>query len=64
MNIIDHKRMEGAMAKPIKETPVLYGKDSERFAAKIEQNKTRTVPKEEYDRVMENYRKIEFKKTR
>lgn len=52
------------MAKPIKDTPVLHGKDSLRFAAKIEQNKTRTASKEEYERVMSVYFKMKPKKER
>jgi hypothetical protein len=46
------------MAKPIKETPILYGKDSKVFSAKIAQNKKTVAPKEEYERIMTNYRKI------
>jgi len=53
--------MEGKMAKPIKETPFLRGKDAETFVAKINKNKDVKAPREEYDRVMANYRKIEFK---
>ena len=46
------------MAKPIKETPILYGKDSRRFSKKIAQNEKEIAPREEYERIMTNYRKI------
>jgi len=46
------------MAKPIKETPILCGKDSKVFSAKIAQNKEQPAPKEEYERIMANYRKV------
>lgn len=49
------------MAKPIKETPVLYGKDAEIFSKKIALNKEKKAPREEYDRVMTNYRKMKNK---
>jgi len=49
------------MAKPIKETPFLRGKDAENFVAKINENKHQKASREEYDRVMANYRKIELK---
>ena len=46
------------MAKPIKETPVLTGKDAERFARSVES--PRVVSKEEARRAREAYE--EFKK--
>jgi hypothetical protein len=46
------------MAKPIKETPFLRGKDAKKFVEKMNESRTQKVPKEEYDRVMSNYRKI------
>jgi hypothetical protein len=49
------------MAKPIKETPFLSGKDAEKFVTKIQQNNQQKASKAEYDKVMQNYRKIEFK---
>lgn len=52
------------MARPIKETPILKGKDAKRFAAKIEENKRLAAPREEYDRVMANYRKLAAQKPR
>jgi hypothetical protein len=58
---INIKGEEVNMAKPIKETPILCGKDSQIFSEKIAQNKTKTASQEEYDRVMANYRKMKLK---
>ncbi len=49
------------MAKPIKETPVLSGKDAERFARIISENKEKRASKSEYDRIMSNYNKLKNK---
>lgn len=49
------------MAKPIKETPILYGKDAEQFSKKITENKNKKAPKAELDRVMNNYNKMKLK---
>ncbi len=49
------------MAKPIKETPILTSKDSERFAQLIEENKNSRASKKEYERVMANYQKLKVK---
>lgn len=49
------------MAKPIKETPILYGKDADLFSKKITQNETNKAPRTEYDRVMNNYYKLKQK---
>lgn len=46
------------MAKPIKETPFLRGKDAKKFVAKMNASATHKAPREDYDRVMSNYRKI------
>ena len=46
------------MATPIKETPVLYGKDSERFLKTIKENESKKVPREDYDRAMKVYLEI------
>ncbi|MEJ2255285.1 MAG: hypothetical protein P8Y75_13165 [Nitrospirota bacterium] len=48
----------GAMAKPIKETPILHGKDAERFQNKIKENESRKVSRAEYERVMTNYKRL------
>ena len=42
------------MARPIKETPILFGNDARRFEELMKQK--RTVPKEEIERVREHYR--------
>ncbi len=49
------------MAKPIKETPILFGRDAEAFSKKIADNETKTATREEYERVMNNYSKIKIK---
>lgn len=49
------------MPRPIAETPILYGKDAEKFVEKMKYNETHPVPKEEYERVMENYKKCQSK---
>lgn len=41
------------MARPIKETPILYGKDAERFIERM--NHPRKVSSEERERIRENY---------
>ena len=46
------------MAKAIKETPTLYGKDAKRFSEKIRENESRSVSKAESKRVLDNYNKI------
>ncbi|OPY00296.1 MAG: hypothetical protein A4E60_02385 [Syntrophorhabdus sp. PtaB.Bin047] len=46
------------MATIIKETPVLHGKDARRFVEKIRRNEREPAPREEYDRMMANYRKV------
>lgn len=42
------------MARPIKETPILFGEDARRFEERMRQR--RTVPKEEIERVLKHYR--------
>jgi hypothetical protein len=49
------------MAKPIKETPSLRGKDAKVFVAKMNQNKNDKASREEYEKVMANYRKLSLK---
>lgn len=46
------------MARPIKETPVLRGKDARRFEETIKRNETRKVSDAEYKRVMATYASI------
>ncbi len=35
------------MATPIKETPILYGKDSDRFLKEVKENENKRISKEE-----------------
>ncbi len=46
------------MAIPIKETPILYGKDSDRFLKEVEQNELKTVSVEEYNETKNAYDSI------
>jgi len=46
------------MAKPIKETPVLKGKDAARFLTKIKGNERKKVSEAEYKRARKNYEEI------
>ena len=41
------------MARPIKETPILFGEDAGRFEERM--NRKRTVSQEEIDRVKKHY---------
>lgn len=49
------------MAKPIKETPILRGKDAERFNRIIKENETKKVPAEDYERARKAYYDGTFK---
>lgn len=42
------------MARPIRETPILFGENARRFEERM--NQRRTVSKEEIERVKEHYR--------
>ena len=42
------------MARPIKETPILYGEDARRFLARMQEHKH--ISAEERARMEENYR--------
>ena len=46
------------MAKPIKETPILYGKDSDKFLKAAKENETRKIPAKEYNRAISIYNKV------
>lgn len=48
------------MARPIKETPVLEGKDAQRFEAEIKRNESRKVPKEDYLRAVKTFNSIKI----
>lgn len=46
------------MARPIKETPVLTGKDAKRFEKEIQGNASRKVSQEEYKRAEEAFKAL------
>lgn len=46
------------MSKPIKETPVLRGKDASLFLSKMEQNKTRKIDPREVASIRSNAQKL------
>ena len=43
------------MAKPIKETPILYGKDAEEFIKNVKEAEQKQVSEEEKQRMKENF---------
>lgn len=47
------------MAKPIKETPVLTGKDAKDFLAKMEQANSERITREVRERMRENYSQVQ-----
>ncbi len=49
------------MARPIKETPVLRGKDAERFQRIIKENESKKVPASDYERAKQAYSSIKFR---
>lgn len=49
------------MARPIKETPILFGKDAERFKKDMEETRNKRNSPEERKRIEKNYN--EFKKS-
>jgi len=49
------------MAKPIKDTPILYGKDSDRFLKEVKMNENRKIPDKDYQRAVEIYKKVKKK---
>lgn len=46
------------MAKEVKETPVLTGKEAERFTKAIQENEHKRVPEEDYARAMTTYEQV------
>jgi len=46
------------MARKVKETPILTGKDARAFSQAIEANKTKKVPSSDYKRAKENFKRI------
>lgn len=51
------------MANPIKETPILYGKDSDRFLKDVKENETKRISKEEEEASIKLYKKVMEKAT-
>ena len=49
------------MARPIKETPILYGEDARRFLARMQEHKH--ISAEERARMEETYRILEQRQT-
>lgn len=49
------------MARPIKETPVLKGKDARKFEAELKKSESRKVSSENYKRAMATYERIGIK---
>ncbi len=56
-NIVKEGR-EITMATPIKDTPVLSGKDSERFLKDIKANEKKKVSRKDYNRAVRTYNKL------
>lgn len=56
-NIVKEGR-EITMATPIKDTPVLSGKDSERFLKDIKANEKKKVSRNDYNRAVRTYNKL------
>jgi len=46
------------MAKPIRETPVLRGKDAKKFLSEIKKNEHRKVSAADYQKAKKNYEEI------
>jgi ribosomal protein L7/L12 len=46
------------MARPIKETPILKGKDAKKFMEQMDKLSRAPVSKKERDAIRENYEKI------
>jgi hypothetical protein len=46
------------MAKPIKETPVLMGKDATRFTEEAKANETKRISESDYRKMLTNYKLI------
>jgi hypothetical protein len=49
---------EGDMAKPIKDTPILYGEESDRFLAAVKANENNKISTEEYNKIKEMSERI------
>ncbi|MCL4456407.1 MAG: hypothetical protein M1147_06085 [Nitrospirae bacterium] len=49
------------MAKPIKETPILRGKEAEHFFVKVHKNESKKVSDKEYKRAISIFEKVKSK---
>jgi hypothetical protein len=47
------------MSLPIKETPILTGRDAERFAESARSARSNPIPREDCERAMRAYRELE-----
>ncbi len=54
---------DGIVATPIKDTPILYGKDSDRFLKEVEENEKKRLSKEEKAKSVDLYSKVMAKAT-
>jgi hypothetical protein len=50
------------MALPIKETPILKGKDAKRFIERLKEAETSRVPKADYERAQKIYTLMKLNK--
>jgi hypothetical protein len=48
------------MARPIKETPILYGEDAVRFVDEMKKNESRNLDLKERERIRLNASKFKF----
>ena len=48
------------MARQIKETPILEGKDAEHFEEEVKRNENQKIPRAEYLRAVENFNRIKI----
>jgi hypothetical protein len=54
------RNRETDMARPVKDTPVLTGKDARRFEQALKRNETAKVPREEYERAIRTFARIKL----
>ncbi len=57
------RKREVAMATPIKETPILYGKDSDHFLKEVKKNENNRISPEEKTKSIALYEKVMAKAT-
>jgi hypothetical protein len=54
-------KRENTMAKPIKETPILRGKEAKHFFAKIRRNETKKISEKDYKRAVSIFERVKEK---